>query len=150
MGGDPLDDIMGYLGLGRIPAEPAARSVTSADAPASAAGDRMLAQNGRSSLWLAGNDNAEWIEMRGPFATLRATRPKANLLFTVRIDIERWADGGSPQLKVRDLTIATVTRLGDRVLEITHRTWKPIRLSRVQAQALLKLIDHVRIFAKQA
>lgn len=149
MSGDPLDDIMGYLGLGAV----SGRADVPTPPPVALAKDdgdvRLIAANGGSSLWMAGNDNAEWIEMRGPFVTLRATRPKAKLLVNVRIDIERWADGGSPQLKARDLTIATASRKGVQVLEITYRTWKPIRLSRDQAKALLKLLDHVKSFAMQ-
>ncbi len=97
---------------------------------------------------MAIDEGAEWIELRGPFTTLRATRPKAKLLVDVRQDVERWADGGSPEVKARDLVIRPTRRFGAHVLEVTYRTWKPVRLTRDQAKALLRMIDHVRDFAK--
>jgi hypothetical protein len=152
VGGDPLDEIMGYLGLGRQPPQPPVRSAQ--DVPAdglnrrlSDDGDTLLAASGAATLWLTGNEDAEWIELRGPFTTFRATRPKAKLLVDVRRDLERWAGGHSPEVKARDLSICCARRFGTLVLEVTYRSWKPVRLTRDQARVLLRMIDHVREFA---
>lgn len=153
MGGDPLDEIMGYLGLGPKPSplpheDASVAQVSDGTRPPPADGETMLATSGSATLWLTGNENAEWIELRGPFTTLRATRPKAKLLVDVRQDLERWADGKSPEVKARDLSIRSARRFGLLVLEVTYRTWKPVRLTRDQTRALLRLIDHVRSFAR--
>lgn len=81
------------------------------------------------------------------FPTLRATRPKAALMVNARIDIERWADGGAPEAKARDLIIATGRYNGLRVLILRYRTWKPLRLTREQAKMFLKFLDPIRSFA---
>lgn len=154
MGGDPLDDIMGYLGLAPLPPEanssrPSAEFASSFPTWSEAEGEQLIASAGASTLWLAGNEHAEWIELRGSFTTLRVTRPKARLLLNVRTDLMRWAQGESPQVKARDLTIAPVRRMGIWVLEIRYRTWKPLRLSRDQARAVFAFIDPMRAFAKE-
>lgn len=149
MGGDPLDDILDYLGLGQRPSGPAPQRTATKTRSAVEHDDELcLATAGSISLWLTGNDGAEWIEVRGPFPTVRATRPKAQLLISVRTDLERWAEGDSPEMKVRDLAITTVRRFGQPNLELRHRTWKPIRLSREQACAVLRFLDPIRNFAR--
>lgn len=108
----------------------------------------MVAASGSATLWLTGNETAEWIELRGPFTTLRATRPKARLLADARQQLERWANGQSPEVKARDLAIRCTRHFGVLVLEVTYKTWKPVRLTRDQTRALLRLIDHVRRFSE--
>lgn len=155
MDADPLDEILGYLGLGPKPPPNRIAAVSRPPDPAdggqpAAEGERLLAEAGPATLWLVGNEGAEWIELRGPFTTLRATRPKAKLLVDVRQDLEHWADGGSPEVKARDLLIRPARRFGAHVLEVTYRTWKPVRLTRDQAKALLRVIDHLKDFARNA
>ena len=65
-----------------------------------------------------------------------ATRPKAKLLMDVRQNLERWPDGGKPDVGARDPTIRSARRFGLLVLEISYRTWKPVRLTQDQAKTL--------------
>lgn len=153
VGGDPLDEIMGYLGLGVKPSEVSADKKLDGNAPDSALGttsdgERLLATSGSATLWLTRNSGAEWIEVRGPFATVRATRSKAKLLVEVQQNLERWADGEDPELKAQDLSIRSLCRFGTLVLEVSYRTWKPMRVTRDQARAIIWLMEHVRSFAR--
>lgn len=150
---DPLDEIMGYLGLGPISSPPAAHELVAIPSagdvgPRAGDGDLLLAAAGSATLWLVDGDGSEWIELRGQFPTVRATRPKAKLLMDVRQDLERWADGEKPDVRARDLTIRSVRRFGSLVLEVSYRTWKPVRLTRDQAKALLSLSDHVKSYVR--
>ena len=150
--GDPLDEIMGYLGLGAKPSRVLVDGRSAGTAPDSlhqpiTDGERLLATSGLATLWVTGNEVAEWIELRGPFATVRVTRSKAKLLVDLRQCLERWADGESPQVKVRELSICSARRFGALVLEVSYKNWKPVRVTRDQALALVHLIDHVAFFA---
>lgn len=66
----------------------------------------------------------------------------------VRQDLERWVDGGKPDVRARDLTIRSARRFGSLVLEVSYRTWKPVRLTRDQAKALLSLSDYVKSYVR--
>ena len=142
---------MGYLGLGPTPGasrplSPARPNVSRTSKWHGEDGETLIATAGMATLWLTGNETAQWIEIRGQFPTLRATRPKASLMVNARIDIERWADGGTPEAKARDLVIATGRYNGLRVLILRYRTWKPLRLTREQAKAFLNFLDPIRSF----
>lgn len=149
---DPLDDIMGLLGLGSNPVPPGeekgvntlSRSPKQEDA---ASDEFRIAVWGAYSLWQAGNNDAEWIEIRGPTAVLRATRPKVQLLVSRRSLLQSWADGANPEKQSPDLSITTVMRFGEQQLELRHRTWRPIRVSRPQARAVLAFMDQIADFA---
>ncbi|WP_286965355.1 hypothetical protein [Methylobacterium sp.] len=149
---DPIDDILGYLGLGDARPEERSSPDLLASRPQTpvtdeAGTEHCLATRGPTSVWVAGNADADWLEVRGPFQTLRATRPKARLLVTLKSEVERWSAGGTPDVSTGDLIISTVHRFGTPYLEVRHRTWKPIRLSREQARAVLRFFDQVTDFA---
>lgn len=150
MGGEPLDDIMGYLGLGPTPELRPAVKTGGAEAAvvlATGANGTLLASAEGCTLWLMSNENADWIELRGRFATARATRPKARLLLDVEESLRDWAAGGGPKVRSRDLSVCPMRKQGEEVLEIKFKAWKPLRLSRKQAQALLALFEPVKVFA---
>ncbi len=153
MGDDPLDDIMGYLGL-----EPPMRAGSGGGDPklppvgpdVRTPAERLLARAGGATIWRTGNSTAEWIEVRGRFPTFRATGPKARLIVQVSADLETWASGGDPHRADRGIVVSTARRRGIHVLEVSYRTWKPVRLTRDQAAAVVRLIGHVDRFARDA
>lgn len=144
----PVDEILGRLGLGDPIAQPVRpqRAAPQREAGSVAREERLAARE-NLSLWRARNDNAQWIELRGPLATFRATRPKVNLLLSLQPVIQAWADGARPISKATDLTIRTVSRPEGLRLEISYRHWKPIRLCRRQARGLTMFSKEIADFA---
>lgn len=153
MAGDPLGEIMGYLGL--EPPTPAVGSEPSyrpneGHSGVHEGGDELLAAVGGATIWRTGNSSAQWIEVRGRFPTFRATGPKARLIVDVRSELDSWAGGGDPRRVDRDIAVSSARRRGLHVLEVSHGTWKPMRLTREQAAAVLRLIEHIDRFARDA
>lgn len=142
MGDDPLDEIMGYLGLGDRPLPAAPTERTSDSLP----DECHLATREALTLWRAENGSAEWIEVRGPIPTLRATRPKANLLLSLQPVLNAWISGARPSANEDQLRIRTVKHHGDLKLEVRYRTWKPLRLCRKQARAILLFAAEIEAF----
>ena len=101
------------------------------------------------TLWQVENNGAEWLELRGPKSVLRASRVKARLLVNSRDVLQSWADGGNPEKRAVGLSVTTATRFGKHELEFRYCTWRPLRVSRPQARALLALMDHIIAFIAQ-
>lgn len=145
MSNDPVDDILGYLGLGPTP-EP----TRTAARPAPVGSEQQIAASGRFSLWRASNEQAEWVEVRGASRIVRATRPKARLLLSLAAELEKWAIGGKPTRDERALRIRVVYKWNEYRLEISYQKWKPIRLCRKQARGWLQFASQIAEFVKEA
>lgn len=148
MSTEPFDEILGYLGLG-AGAPPAPRSLgrelTREDSHRKP-DEQCLARRGGASLWQAQNDSAQWIELRGRFATFRATRPKAMLLLSLEREVDAWANGLRPSKDAADTRIRALKRPEGPRLEIRHKTWKPIRLCETQARGLMLFRQEIAAF----
>lgn len=143
---DPLDEIMRYLGLADQ-FEPAHRQAGLGNqAPC----ERQLATRGALTLWWAENENAEWVELRGPITTFRATRAKANLLLSLEPVLEAWAAGEQPSAEQDQLRIRTVERPDGAKLEVRYKSWKPMRLCRKQALGIVTFAQEIRAFASSS
>lgn len=101
---------------------------------------------GGTSLWHAHNKNAQWIELRGRFATLRATRPKAKLLHSLEEVVAAWASGTCTNTDAGETRIRSLQRPEGMRLEIRHKSWKPIRLCQNQAHALMLFRQEIATF----
>ncbi len=146
---DPVDDILGYLGLGSPPSKPSVLPLPASRTVVHTVNGNgnLLAEAGEASLWLVANENGEWVELIGSFPTLRMSRSKAKLLTSIRGDVRKWADGGTPTVQMRDLAINVVQRFGTPQLEVRYRTWKPIRLTREQARSAIRFNDAIATFS---
>lgn len=109
-------------------------------------GDGLLARSGTFSLWCVSNGVAKWVELRGAEPVFRATRTKAKFLCTVEGLLESWAQGEKPQTSVVGCSIRILGGSTPR-LEIRNKDWRPIRLCRSQARALMTFCDTLRCFA---
>ena len=139
---DPVPEILALLGLtdgGGAGSSPGL----------DAAEDGPLVRSGTLSLWLASNDTAEWIELRGLDSVFRATRTKARLLCALEPIIDDWsrAVSPSPGASAAGCTFRTIYGSPAR-LEIRHADWRPMRLCRRQAHALVTFRTAVREFAR--
>lgn len=149
MSAEPFDEILSYLGLGARTPHPSHRNqkVAGSGVPNGADGELRLALRGSLSLWQVNNDNAQWIELRGNFATFRATRPKALLLLSLQDVIEGWANGTHQSREASEIRIRTMQRAEGLRLEIRHKSWKPIRLCRDQARGFVLFVPEITAFA---
>jgi hypothetical protein len=143
---DPVPEILALLGLASGGA--AASPPDLFDAP-TLSEDGPLARSGLFSLWLSSNNTATWIELRGVNPVFRATRTKARLLCALEAVIDDWARLVSPSdtADVAGCTFRTIYGSPPR-LEIRHADWRPMRLCRRQAQALIAFRGTVRDFAR--
>jgi hypothetical protein len=137
---DSTEEILSYLGLGDAPLPQRGCDTSQSDA------EQLLAVKDSFELWVSRTEAAEWIELRGPAPTLRATRPKAILLLRLQPAIEGWANGFSPEPPSSDVALRVVRRSDERRLEIRYRSWKAIRLCRAQAAAILLFHEEIRRF----
>jgi hypothetical protein len=136
---DVVAEILALLGLGDDRPQPPA------DGPGNS-NDVVLAEASSISLWQTGNESAQWIELRGIDPIFRVTRTKARLLCVLEEQVARWAQGTPVAASVGDSSFQILNGAPAR-LEIRHKDWRPIRLCRQHAQALVLFRDAVRRFA---
>lgn len=87
-----------------------------------------------------------WLELGEGDDVLRMARPKCRLVLHLLPIVREWAQGGTPVGSQRDVRWAPSQRMRTDVLEVRASDWKPLRLTRPQARALVSRIEDLRRF----
>ncbi|MEH0198713.1 hypothetical protein V7S57_23445 [Caulobacter sp. CCNWLY153] len=138
--GDPVEEILNLLGLGdQAQSQAQGDALDSLETPLAEAASYRL-------LKVVNDTGAEWIELEGIDPVFRVTRTKAKLLRDLGDIVAAWSRGVPPPSSHGASQIRLIGNDKSR-LEIRHKDWRPIRMTKLHANAITRFRIAIGEFA---